>query len=104
MRYWPEPSVVAVLTFSISAGLGASTVTPGSTAPEASLTTPVMEACANTADGTRTKATNVTIHNELRRIWSLLLAADYRTPSVAAAPPSLFQPPLLGYPFFGVAG
>jgi hypothetical protein len=28
MRYWPLPSVVAVLTFSISAGLAASTVTP----------------------------------------------------------------------------
>ena len=33
MRYRPLPSVVAVRTFSISAGLAASTVTPGSTAP-----------------------------------------------------------------------
>ena len=35
-------------TFSISAGLAASTVTPGSTAPEVSLTTPAMPpaACA----------------------------------------------------------
>ena len=33
-------------TFSISAGLAASTVTPGSTAPEASRTTPAIEACA----------------------------------------------------------
>ena len=38
-RYCPEPSVTTVRTFSISAGLDASTVTPGSTAPEASVTT-----------------------------------------------------------------
>src|SRR5687767_5365223 len=41
--YWPDPSVVADRTFSISAGLAASTVTPGITAPEASLTTPAIE-------------------------------------------------------------
>jgi hypothetical protein len=49
---WNEPSsftcvrkaslVVAVTAFSISAGLLASTVTPGRTAPVASLTTPEM--------------------------------------------------------------
>src|ERR1051326_6943442 len=44
MRYWPDPSVVAVRTFSMSAGLAASTVTPGSPAPDASLTTPEIEA------------------------------------------------------------
>src|SRR6266446_1795255 len=42
MRYWPSASVTAVRTFSIRAGLAASTVTPGRTAPEASLTTPAM--------------------------------------------------------------
>src|SRR5262245_9161479 len=46
MRYWPEPSVTALRTFSMSAGLAASTVTPGSTAPELSLTIPVIDACA----------------------------------------------------------
>ena len=46
IRYWPVPSVTTERTFSISAGLAASTVTPGSTAPDASLTTPVMVACA----------------------------------------------------------
>src|SRR5215212_10653660 len=58
--YCPEPSVIADRTFSISAGLDASTVTPGSTAPDASLTVPAMElvfwACAargsNTAPAT----------------------------------------------------
>src|SRR5881397_2143797 len=41
--YCPEPSVTTVRTFSISAGLAASTVTPGSTAPVVSLTTPAIE-------------------------------------------------------------
>src|SRR5687768_14784564 len=35
----------------MSAGLETSTVTPGSTAPDESLTTPVIDACAKTADG-----------------------------------------------------
>src|SRR5256885_14374481 len=51
MRYWPEPSVIASFVFSISAGLDALTVTPGSTAPDASRTDPVSEACANTVAG-----------------------------------------------------
>src|SRR5687768_1099010 len=48
MRYWPEPSVMAVRTFSMSTGLAASTVTPGRTAPDASATVPasVAWACA----------------------------------------------------------
>src|ERR1044071_5776392 len=58
MRNWPLPSVVAVRTFSINTGLAASTVTPGSTAPEVSFTTPVMEACAIAAAGTSTAATS----------------------------------------------
>jgi hypothetical protein len=40
--YWPAASVTAVRTFSISDGLAASTVTPGSTAPVASFTTPAI--------------------------------------------------------------
>jgi hypothetical protein len=44
MRNCPLPSVVAVRTFSISAGLDASTVTPGNTAPDESRTVPVMDA------------------------------------------------------------
>jgi hypothetical protein len=41
--------VITVRTFSISAGLDASTVTPGRTAPVVSLTTPAMPAlpCAS---------------------------------------------------------
>src|SRR5207244_577650 len=38
----PPPSVTAVFVFSISTGLETSTVTPGSTAPDASLTRPAI--------------------------------------------------------------
>src|SRR6185503_1723227 len=51
MVYCPDPSVAATRTFSMSAGLAASTVTPGSTAPDASLTTPAIDAWANAATG-----------------------------------------------------
>src|SRR2546422_9089263 len=40
----------------MSAGLAASTVTPGSTAPLSSLTTPAMELCANEIAGNSTSA------------------------------------------------
>jgi hypothetical protein len=43
IRYKPLPSVMAVRTFSMSASLAASTVTPGRTAPDVSRTTPVMD-------------------------------------------------------------
>src|SRR5688572_18213981 len=59
MRYWPEASVATDRTFSISTGLAASTVTPGNTPPDASLTTPVIAAWANAVDGTSTH-TNAT--------------------------------------------
>ena len=51
MRYCPLLSLVVVRTFSMSAGLVASTVTPGKTAPEVSLTTPAITACAKTPEG-----------------------------------------------------
>jgi hypothetical protein len=44
-------SVTAVRIFSISSGLVASTLTPGSTAPDASLTDPAMTACASAMVG-----------------------------------------------------
>src|SRR5688500_6777551 len=48
----------------MSAGLAASTVTPGRTAPELSRTTPAIEACANAADGAAT-STAITRHHVL---------------------------------------
>src|SRR5689334_10069583 len=53
MRNWPPPSVTTDRTFSMRAGLAASTVTPGSTAPDVSRTTPVIDACANATAGAR---------------------------------------------------
>jgi hypothetical protein len=46
--YWPDPSVVTDRDFSISTSLAASTVTPGSTAPDVSLAMPAIAlwACA----------------------------------------------------------
>src|SRR6185503_8310985 len=46
IRYSPLLSVVTLLAPSMRAGLLASTVTPGSTAPVASLTTPAIALCA----------------------------------------------------------
>src|SRR5262245_30197224 len=51
IRYWPVASVTTDRTRSINAGLLASTVTPGSTAPDASFAVPVMVAWAQTMPG-----------------------------------------------------
>ena len=51
MRYKPRSSVTDVRTFSMSTGLAASTVTPGSEAPDASFAEPAMDACAKAAAG-----------------------------------------------------
>src|ERR671935_2440328 len=56
--YWPSVSVITERTRSMSAGLDASTVTPGITAPDASFTTPAMPpaACAAANDGSSNAA------------------------------------------------
>ena len=52
MAVLPDPLVIVERTFSMSAGLAASTVTPGMTAPESSRTVPVIEeVCANAEMG-----------------------------------------------------
>jgi len=60
--YWPSPSVTTVRLFSISAGLDASTVTPGMTPPLASRTTPAI-ACANATDWPNAK------HASASHVW-----------------------------------
>src|SRR5580704_17754608 len=60
MRYWPVPSVTTERVFSVKAGLDASTVTPGRMAPDESLTTPAMVACANAARGRISTAARTT--------------------------------------------
>ena len=49
-RYVPVPSLTVVRTFSMRAGLAASTVTPGRIAPDVSRTTPAMD-CADATCG-----------------------------------------------------
>src|SRR5258706_8283260 len=57
--YRPDASVIAERVFSINAGLDAWTVTPGSTAPELSLTVPVMAlVCACATPGATARNAN----------------------------------------------
>src|SRR5262249_30287761 len=51
MEYLPSPSVTTARVFSIRTGLDASTVTPGSTAPDVSFTTPAIVLCAAAMEG-----------------------------------------------------
>src|SRR5262245_43887399 len=63
-RYWPDASVVTTRNFSMSAGLLASIVTPGSTAPVVSLTTPaIAPACCADTGTANASATTVTTPN-----------------------------------------
>jgi hypothetical protein len=71
MRYWPALSEVADRTRSISAGLDASTVTPGITAPELSRTVPAM-VCAPAADAVSRSPTTTNIHRARLSIATLL--------------------------------
>ncbi len=61
MRYCPRPSLTAVRTRSMRAGLAASTVAPGSTAPEESRTVPANVAWPWASDGTTAHATTTNV-------------------------------------------
>src|SRR5688572_29440340 len=76
MRYWPVLSLTAVRTFSISAGLLASTLTPGRIAPEVSLTVPAMTACATAVVGRSAKQTQTARDPTKLRIWHLHVSVD----------------------------
>src|SRR6185436_7051469 len=65
-RYWPDSLLVADRVRSMSAGLVASIVTPGSTAPLVSLTTPAMALCALALRG-RTVKPRMTTTREMKR-------------------------------------
>src|SRR6516165_10116234 len=71
IRYCPDPSVTADRVFSMSAGLAASTLTPGNTAPDASWTVPVRAAWAKTVPGRRRTA-RIARHFAEVRITNLL--------------------------------
>ena len=68
MRKRPRSSVTAVRTFSMSAGLVASTVTPGNAAPEVSRVEPAIDAWAHADEGSKriATATRSTPHRHLR--------------------------------------
>ena len=102
MRYWPVPSDVALRTFSMRTGLAASTVTPGSTAPDASRTTPAMVACADAVEGNSSRDRHdgdgqVTLHGSgPKATWSGLNVHTFSSVgcrSLAAARLSI--PPVL---------
>src|SRR5439155_26100170 len=93
MRYCPVPSVTPERTFSINAGLDASTVTPGNTAPEVSLTVPVMLACAYRIEGHSPAMTKTINRGNMRRIATLLFRVQ-SLPTWAKRQDVCFQPSL----------
>src|SRR5262245_61328238 len=79
MRNSPRSSVTALRTFSMRTGLDASTVTPGSTAPDASVTTPEMlaalvfcPAAATGSEATRKTATRTLWTDASARMMHLI--------------------------------
>jgi hypothetical protein len=65
--------VTAVRTFSMSTGLLASTVTPGSTAPDVSVTAPAIVACAQSTVGAKTANATIAVTRTLVRITHLVM-------------------------------
>src|SRR6185503_5376363 len=78
MRYCPVLSLTAARTFSMSAGLLASTVTPGSIAPDVSLTVPAMTAWAAAVVGRSARKTQTARDPTKLRIWHLHVLVDNR--------------------------
>src|SRR5215471_8294713 len=78
MWYCPVPSVTADRDFSINVGLAASTVTPGSTAPDASLTVPASATCAHAALGRIPAATASSAVLNIVRIYSTFISYQRR--------------------------
>src|SRR5712691_1655775 len=76
-RYCPVASVVTDRTFSIRTGLATSTVTPGSTPPDVSLTRPVIAACAKAAAG-KSNNTDSTATDRVTIIDIMRLLAQLR--------------------------
>src|SRR5688572_22189179 len=85
--YSPLASVTTTRTFSIRAGLAASTVTPGNTAPVVSLATPAMlpvvEDCAQAAAG---KYTADNAHRTRRVALCMNISSPPGDDSAATAP------------------
>src|SRR5688572_3086273 len=78
------------------AELEASTVTPGSTAPESSTTVPVICACANATDGTRTNSARSWINGTRVRAWDTDTRTTEANLHIAAPPECRGDLPLFG--------
>src|SRR5713101_9955314 len=76
--YCPVESVIAERVFSIRTGLDASTLTPGSTPPDVSLTTPESVAWAKAEAGIITSHANATIARVEPRMFSPSLDEPHR--------------------------
>ena len=91
--YSPRSSETAVLTFSISTSLDASTVTPGMTAPDESFTTPAIpvgNVCAKRFVGMNSDANNATT-GKLKFLMRLMMrASDASTSFDALSSPFSF--------------
>ncbi len=68
MRYRPWPSVTVERVFSMSAGLLASTMTPGTTAPDESLTEPAIAAWASASAEAPAQTTITSINGFILRL------------------------------------
>src|SRR5688572_203553 len=80
MRYWPFASVTTERTFSMRTGLAASTITPGSTAPEESLTTPAMDDCADALAGKNSRKTATETPDSFASCHAVILFTDCPPP------------------------
>ena len=90
IRYWPALSETTERTFSINAGLDASTVTPGSKAPVASLTAPVMEPWAKARAGRNTAHTRMNVTSLIDPRIAISFARPLEFKTLNPTPPSRF--------------
>src|SRR5205823_4433689 len=98
--YRPSASVTTVRTFSIKAGLAASTVTPGSTPPDVSLTTPAtpLACCAEATTAHNSDVTSAALTRPCLIIASAPLIrrkekGERATNTYALPPSSYLLPP-----------
>src|SRR5579864_2627546 len=94
IRYTPLASVLAERTPSISAGLLASTVTPGSTPPVASFTTPANALCAPAVAGSTSELASVYTSVKIRPLimpFTMPVPPSQRTASRSFTRPQLLE-------------
>src|SRR4051812_45380006 len=80
MRNAPSPSVMTERVFSIRTSLDASTVTPGSTAPDVSFTTPAIALWARATAGAASRAVaSATSSTPLLRVINASITASFQS-------------------------